>query len=505
MRYFFGALLLVIFFTFSAATSRAAAAAAAEPRKPNIVVILTDDLGYGDVGCYGATKIKTPNVDRIAREGCRFIDGHSSSSTCTPSRYAIMTGEYPWRHKGTHILPGDAALIIAPGRPTLPAILKSAGYTTAAVGKWHLGLGTVEKPADWNGEIKPGPLDVGFDHCFIMAATADRVPCVYINDRRVVGLDPNDPITVNYEHKIGTDPTGAEHPEMLKMKLSHGHADTSVNGISRIGWMSGGRSARWVDEDMADTFTREAVKFIEDSASQHKPFFLYFATHDPHVPHVPNKRFAGTSGCGVRGDAIQQMDWCVGQVLATLDKLKLTGDTLLIFTSVNGPVVDDGYADGSRQNLNGHKPAGIYRGGKYTPYEGGTRIPWIVRWPGKVKPGSTSDALICQTDLLRSLASLAGQAVPTDAGPDSQNVLPALLGESPDGRKELIEQGRRLAIRSGNWKLIEKAKPNGAGELYDLSTDPGEKKNLAAARPEIVKELETKLAAARNATARDRL
>jgi arylsulfatase A-like enzyme len=474
---------------------------AAATTKPNIVVILADDLGYGDVGCYGATKIKTPNVDRIATEGCRFTDGHASSATCTPSRYAIMTGQYPWRKKGTGILPGDAALIIEPGSPTLPAIMRQAGYTTAAVGKWHLGLGTEEKPADWNGDIKPSPLDVGFDHCFIMAATADRVPCVYINDRRVVGLDPKDPITVNYEHKIGTDPTGRENPELLKMKLSQGHDMTIVNGISRIGWMSGGKSARWVDEDMADTFTHQAVKFIEDSAAAKKPFFLYFATHDPHVPRVPNKRFVGTSGCGVRGDAIQQMDWCVGEVLATLDKLKLADDTLLIFTSDNGPVVDDGYADGAKENLNGHTPAGVLRGGKYTPYEGGTRVPWIVRWPGKVKPGTTSDALVCQIDLLRSLASLTGQAVPNGAGPDSENVMPALLGESPTARTELVEQGRRMSFRSGNWKLIDKAgaqpRFNGTVELYDLSKDPGEKNNLAATESAKEKELSAAFAKTR--------
>jgi arylsulfatase A-like enzyme len=219
------------------------------------------------------------------------------------------------------------------------------------------------------------------------------------------------------------------------------------------------------------------------------------------VPHVPHKRFVGTSGCGVRGDAIQQMDWSVGEVLATLDKLKLTDDTLLIFTSDNGPVIDDGYADGSKENLNGHTPAGILRGGKYTPYEGGTRVPWIVRWPGKVKPTTTSDALVCQIDLLRSLASLTGQPVPNGAGPDSENVMPALLGESPDGRKELVEQGRRMSFRSGNWKLIDKADAqprfNGDVELYDLSADPGEKKNLAASRADVAEQLSTRLTAIR--------
>lgn len=458
--------------------------------RPNIVLILADDLGYGDVGCYGATRLKTPNVDRLAREGLRFTDGHSSSATCTPSRYALMTGQYPWRKKGTGILPGDAALIIEPGRPTLPSILKSAGYTTGAVGKWHLGLGTKDAPANWNGDIKPGPLDIGFDHCFIMAATADRVPCVFINDRRVVGLDPSDPIQVDYKKKVGNDPTGKENPELLKMKLTYGHDKTIVDGISRIGWMSGGKSARWIDEDLSDTFTKQAVKFIQDSKD--KPFFLYFATHEPHVPRVPHPRFVGTSGLGPRGDAIQQMDWAVGEILNTLDKLKLTDNTLVIFTSDNGPVLDDGYADDAVEKLGDHKPAGPLRGGKYLPYEGGTRVPLIFRYPGTVKPGTTSDALVCQIDFLRSLGKFVGAAVPQDAGPDSEDVLSALLGESATARKSLVEQGRRMAIREGNWKFIEPAKDDGTGELYDLASDQAESKNVLAEHPDIVKKLATR-------------
>jgi arylsulfatase A-like enzyme len=501
MRAFHRAVLVVSAILLLPALTRTAAAAA-EPRKPNIIVICADDLGWGDLGCYGATRLKTPNVDRIAREGLRFTDGHATSATCTPSRYALLTGQYPWRKKGTGILPGDAALIIDPGSPTLPAILKQAGYTTGVVGKWHLGLGSVESPADWNGDIKPSPLDVGFDRCFIMAATGDRVPTVYVENRRIVGLDPKDPIKVDYEKKVGTEPTGKDNPELLKMKLTQGHDKTIVNGISRIGWMTGGKSAWWVDEDMGDTFAKQAVRFIEETAgNKDKPFFLYFATHEPHVPRVPHPRFVGTSGMGPRGDAIHQMDWAVGEVLAALDRLKLADDTLVIFTSDNGPVLDDGYADEAVETLGDHKPAGPYRGGKYTPFEGGTRVPFVIRWPGKVKPGTKSDALVCQIDFLRSFASMTGQTVPAGAGPDSENVLPALLGESPDGRKELVEQGRRMSFRSGNWKLIDKAgaqaRFNGDVELYDLSADPGEQKNLAAERPEITKELEAKLANAR--------
>jgi len=329
--------------------------------KPNIVIIYADDLGYGDVGCYGATKVKTPNIDRLAAQGLRFTDAHSSASTCTPSRYSLLTGEYAWRRKDTHILPGDAALIIEPGCATLPAVLKQAGYTTGAIGKWHLGLGAGN--IDWNHDIKPGPLEIGFDYAFIMPATGDRVPCVFIENHRIVGLDPADPIRVNYQHKVGNDPTGREHPELLKQKVSKGkHDGTIVNGISRIGFMSGGKAARWKDETLADTRTAKAVGFIE--RSKDKPFFLYFAAHDIHVPRCPGDRFKGKTELGARGDVIEQLDFCAGEILAAIDRLHLTENTLVIFTSDKGPIVDEGYACGAVQNLDGHKPAGPFRGGK---------------------------------------------------------------------------------------------------------------------------------------------
>jgi len=464
----------------------ACAPADAKPR--NIVLIMTDDLGYGDVGCYGATMVKTPNVDRLAAAGLRFTDGHCTSATCTPSRYALLTGEYPWRKKGTGVLPGDAALIIEPGRPTLPSMLRRAGYTTGVVGKWHLGLGRGN--LDWNGPIKPGPLEVGFDYGFVIPATGDRVPCVFVEDHAVVGADPSDPVRVSYKQNVGDDPTGRDHPELLKMKLTEGHDGTIVHGISRIGFMAGGKAARWVDEDIADTLTRKAVSFIE--RSKDKPFFLYFATHDVHVPRAPHKRFVGTSGCGTRGDVIQQMDWSVGEVLDTLERLKLADDTLVIFTSDNGPVLDDGYADGAVEQLNGHAPAGPWRGGKYTPYEGGTRVPLVARWPGHVKPGTTSDALVCQVDFMHSLAKMCGQELTADAGPDSFDVSTALLGQAAEGREHLVEQGGPIALRQGKWKLVTRPgapRPAGRAELYDLDEDPGEKNNVAAKEPAKVKEL----------------
>jgi arylsulfatase A-like enzyme len=377
-------------------------------------------------------------------------------------------------------------LIIDTNRPTLPSVLRSAGYTTGAVGKWHLGLGPGPGKTDWNGLIKPGANDIGFVYSFIIPATGDRVPCVYVENGRVVGAGSSNPIEVSYGKRIGDEPTGAEHPEMLKMKLSRGHDNTIINGISRIGFMSGGAAARWKDEDIADTLTSRAVKFIEENRD--RPFFLYFATHDIHVPRVPHPRFVGKSECGVRGDAIQEFDWSVGEIVATLDRLKLADDTLLIVTSDNGPVVDDGYADGSVEKLNGHAPAGEYRGGKYTVYEGGTRVPFITRWPGRIKPGE-SDALVCQIDFFASLTTLAGAERPGGTGPDSQDVLPALLGETKAGRETLIEQGGGVvtAIRKKNWKYIPR--PRGLGELYDLGKDPGERVNVAEKNPEIVKEM----------------
>jgi len=482
-------------------------ARAGEKRTPNLVLIYADDLGYGDVSCYGATKVATPNIDRIAREGVRFVNAHSASATCTPSRYALMTGEYAWRRKGTGILPGDARLIIEPGRMTLPSLMQQAGYKTGAVGKWHLGLGSAE--LDWNGEIKPGPLDIGFDYCFLIPATGDRVPCVFVENRRVVGLDPGDPIRVSYEHLVGDDPTGKDHPELLRMHPSHGHDQTIVNGISRIGYMSGGKAARWVDEDIADTITGKAVAFLERHRAE--PFFLYFSTHDIHVPRVPHPRFAGKSGLGPRGDAILQLDWCVGEILRTLDRLKLTDDTMLIFTSDNGPVVDDGYKDQAVELLDGHKPSGPLRGGKYSAFDAATRVPFLVRWPGRVKPG-TSDALICQIDLLSSMAARTGQRLGPEAGPDSFDLSQALLAKTQTGRDHLVEHAGTLSLIRGDWKYIE---PNDGArmnantntelgndpqpQLYDLKNDLGEKQNVAAEHPETVKELAALLAKVRTA------
>ena len=474
----------------------AGAAAEAETR-PNVVLIYADDIGYGDLGCYGATAVKTPNLDQLARRGMKFTDAHSSSATCTPSRYSMLTGEYAWRKKGTGVLPGDARLILDPANLSWPGMMKRAGYRTGVVGKWHLGLGTGN--LDWNRDIRPGPLEVGFDAAFLMPATGDRVPCVYVKDRNVVGLDPKDPIRVDYTKPIGDEPTGKKNPELLKMQPSHGHDMAIVNGVSRIGYMTGGKSALWTDEDMAQRFVDEAGKFIEESRKG--PFFLYFATHDIHVPRVPNRRFAGKTTMGPRGDAIAELDWTVGEVMNQLKGRGLVNNTIVMFSSDNGPVVDDGYKDDAVAKLGSHRPAGKLRGGKYSNFEGGTRVPLIVNWPAGIKPG-VSDALVGQPDFFRSFASFAGQKLLPNEAPDSVDVMPALLGKSRTGRDWIVEHARALSIRKGDFKLIESnrgvrvnANTNtevGSGEkpqLYRVSEDIGETKDLSGSMPDKVAEL----------------
>ena len=475
-----------------------------DPQRPNVIYIMADDLGYGDLSCYGATKIHTPNLDKLAASGIRFTNGHCTSATCTPSRYALMTGKYPWRKKGTGILPGDAALIIPSDKTTLPNIFKKAGYTTGIVGKWHLGLGNaVEK--DWNGEVKPGPNDVGLDSSFIFPATADRVPTVFLENHKVVALEANDSIAVSYTHKIGNDPTGKEHPELLKLKSSpgQGHDGTIVNGIGRIGFMSGGKMARWVDEEVSSTFLAKAEGFIEEN--RHKPFFLYFAMTEPHVPRMPATRFKGKSGLGLRGDVILQLDWTVGEIMKQLKYLNLDKNTIVIFSSDNGPVLDDGYQDEAVAKLNGHAPAGPMRGGKYSALEGGTRVPFIISWPGKIG-SKVSGALVSQMDLLASFAAFLKQTVPVGDATDSENLIGAFLGRSNKGRSVYVEQGGTLAVIKDGWKFIPPN--NGAAydklvaietgnsaepQLYNLNEDIGEKHNLAAQYPKKIKELESLL------------
>ena len=472
-----------------------------QANRPNVVFIYADDIGYGDLSCNGAKTIHTPNVERLAKMGVRFTNAHSAAATSTPSRYAMLTGEYAWRKEGTGIADGDAASIIRPERYTMADMFKEAGYSTGVVGKWHLGLGDKGGEQDWNKPLKPGTNDIGFDYSFIMAATGDRVPCVFVENDRVINLDPNDPIQVSYKKNFPGEPTGKDNPELLKMHPSHGHNQSIVNGISRIGYMKGGKSALWQDDKIAETLTGKAISFIE--GHKDAPFFLYFATQDAHVPRVPSPQFVGKSGMGPRGDCLLEFDWSVGQVLDALERLGLDKNTLVVLSSDNGPVVDDGYKDQAIELLGDHKPGGVYRGGKYSAYEAGTRIPFIIRWPAKIQP-SKQQALFSQIDTYASLASLLNQPLRKGAAPDSQEHLDVLLGKNNTGREYVVQQNlnNTLAIVKGQWKYIEPSDGpaiefwtkmelgnDKQPQLYDLSSDPSEKTNVAKSHPEIVKEL----------------
>ncbi|MDD2798066.1 MAG: arylsulfatase [Bacteroidales bacterium] len=475
-------------------------------KQPNVIIILADDIGYGDLGWLGAKTIATPNVNRLANEGIRFTNCHATSATSTPSRYGLLTGLYPWRRDDTGIAPGDAAMIIKPEQYTIADMFKNSGYATGAVGKWHLGLGDLAGTQDWNGLVSPGLKDIGFDYSFIMAATGDRVPCVFIENGRTVKLDKQDPIKVSYSTPFPNEPTGKNNPELLRIHPSDGHDMAIVDGIPRIGYMRGGKSALWHDEDIADRITDKALDFIQQN--QAKPFFLYFGTNDIHVPRVPNERFVGKSGMGPRGDAILSFDYCVGRVMHALDSLGIADNTLIILSSDNGPVLDDGYKDQAVELLGTHKPGGAYRGGKYSIFEAGTRVPCIVWWKKEIKKPSVSNALVSQIDYFASLSALIKSNIPVNAATDSKNELNALLGKSQDARDYLIEQNinNTLSVVSGNWKYIEPSNGpkinvstntelgnNTLPQLYNLKTDNGETKNIAKKFPQKVEHLKALL------------
>lgn len=466
-------------------------------KKPNILIIYLDDLGYGDVSAYRSGSLKTPNMDRLANEGLRFTNGYASSATCTPSRYALLTGTYPWRNQNAKILPGTAPLIIDTAQMTLPKMFKNQGYETAVIGKWHLGLGSGE--VDWNHEISPGPNQVGFDHAYILAATQDRVPTVYIENGKVVNLDPNDPILVDYDKNFEGEPTGLTHPELTTMKWHHGHNNSIVNGIPRIGFMKGGQSAKWSDVDMADHFLEKGKDYFKEKAKLDKSFFLFFSMQQPHVPRTPHPRFEGKSGMGPRGDAILEADWVIGELIKTLEETEILENTLIIFSSDNGPVLNDGYYDDAVGKLGDHTPAGPLRGGKYSLFEAGTKVPFVTYWKGEIQAG-VSDALVTQIDLLNSLAALVGSS---ETGPDSENLLGAFLGKSKKGREAVIlEASTKTALRAGDWAMIPPypgpAVQNQVNielgnsseyQLYNLKEDPGQQNNLAASNPEKLEEM----------------
>lgn len=495
------------------ALATAATTLSAASQKPNVIIIMADDLGYGDLECYGDTHVATPAVNRLASEGQRFTQAYAPAATSTPSRYGLLTGEYAWRRPGTGVANGDAAMIITPDRHTMADMMASAGYRTAAIGKWHLGLGDKSGAQNWNEPLTCGPADIGFDYSYIMAATADRVPCVFIENGAVANYDPSAPITVDYRNPIPGEPTGRTHPEMLRYMYNHGHDQAIVNGISRIGHMKGGGRALWKDENIADSITDNAVRFIEQHASE--PFFMYFCTNDVHVPRWPHDRFRGKNDMGLRGDAIAQFDWSVGRVLSALDSLGIADNTLVILTSDNGPIVDDGYDDGAVEALGDHRPAGHLSGSKYSILEGGSRVPLIVRWPTAVRAGEDNTTIVSQIDLFASLASLVGADIPDGAAPDSHDQLAQWLGHDHTHRPWVVQQAHdnSLALRTPDLKYVEPTSTDPViawnptvttgyspePKLFDMNEDPAETTNLATERPADTARLASLLSSIRTA------
>ncbi len=444
---------------------------------PNVIIILTDDIGYGDIGCYGAELVKTPNIDRLAAEGIRFTNAYAPASTCTPTRYSLLTGKYAWR-TSLGVMNGDAPMSIKPGALTMPALFKQAGYKTGCVGKWHLGLG--EGRTNYNRLIEPGLKGVGFEYSFIIPATNDRVPCVFLENDMVVGLDPNDPIELCYEKKVGNRPTGQDNPELLKLAYLNGHDHTIINGISRIGYMSGGTDALWVDETISDTLTAKAVEFIRKNAQD--PFFLYFTPVNIHEPRTPGSRFVGSSSAGVYGDFIQELDWSVGELLKVLEETGLNNNTWIIFTSDNGPEVAEGYRDGALENLNGHDPKAGLRGGKYTLFEAGTKMPFISWWPQEIKPG-VSNAPFGFIDLFASFSNFLKNDLKYSGTYDSRDALEVLQGKkNQTAHNEVLIQDNagNIAIRLGKWKYIPAVSNFGQDQdyLFNLKKDVYETENL---------------------------
>lgn len=467
------------------------------PKRPNIVLIFADDLGYGDVGCYGATQIRTPNIDRLAREGRRLTDAHAASAVCTPSRYCLLVGEYAWRVNSWHPHAVKGGLIINPAKMTLARLLKNHGYATACIGKWHLGFGATTP--DWNGDLKPGPLELGFDYYYGIPQVSSGPPFVYVENHRVVGLDPADPLV------YGGDSPTQHYPE----KNARG--------------MSGAKAAHalYKDEELGSTLTAKAVDWLR--ARREEPFFLYFATPLIHHPFTPNPRFRGTSPCGPYGDFVQELDWMVGEVLKTLDELKLVDNTLVIFTSDNGGMLNGG---GKTAWQAGHRLNGDLLGFKFGAWEGGHRVPFIARWPGHIEPGTRSDQLLAAIDMLATAAAVVGYPLKAGEGPDSFNVLAALAG-NPDRplRDHLVmapNMPDHLAIRKGRWVYIGAQGSGGFGnglaelafagetnsdvtpegrlkkdappdQLYDLEADPAQATNVVRRHPDVAQELQSLL------------
>lgn len=454
--------------TFFTALGAAGMARAATSARPNIVYMLADDLGWGDLGCYNRrSAVPTPNMDRLAGQGVRFTDMHSPSAVCTPTRYGILTGRYCWRtslKKG--VLWGYSPNLIERGRMTVPGMLKRAGYATAGVGKWHLGLGEAEK-TDYARALRPGPVDHGFDWYYGIPASLDMDPYLYFeNDRAVGQLTASTP---------------------------------GVNAPRGVFWRGGAMAEGFKHDEVHETLTRKAVEYIRGRGEKPgDPFFLYVPLASPHTPWLPTGGFKGRSRAGDYGDFVTQVDDTVGRVMGALEERGLADNTLLVVTSDNG--ADWKLEDEARY---AHRANAEWRGEKADAWEGGHRVPFLARWPGRIAAGGVSGQLGCLTDLMATCAAITGQALPRDAGEDSYNLLPALTGRAKAPIRDAIVHHSVegvFAIRQGTWKLIlglgsggfsppktvEVARGGPAGQLYDLAEDPGEKHNLYQARPEVV-------------------
>jgi len=453
--------------------------ASAEAAKPNIVIVLVDDMGYGDPSCYNPqSKIATPNIDRLAREGLRFTDAHAPGPLCHPSRYGLMTGRYPFR---TDITRWPKQPLIEKGQMTIASLLQTQGYRTAMVGKWHLGF----REAGYDQPLPGGPVDCGFDTFFGIRASTDISPYFYIRGDRAV-IPPTNHIAA--QHSAGWESNQGEF------------------------WREGGIAPDLELKDVLPRFTEEACAVINAHANQkparHQPLLLYLAYPAPHTPWLPAAEFVGKSGAGMYGDFVMMVDAQIGRVLTALEKANLMQDTLLIFASDNGPVWNP--ADVTRFH---HDAAGGLRGMKADAWEAGHRMPFIVRWPGRVKPSTVTDQTICFTDLLATFADICGAKLPADAGPDSFSFLPVLQGTHPANqpiRGPIVMRAGSspaMMIRSGDWKLITQLGSGGfsnpktiqpglgdpAGQLYNLRADLAETNNLYLKHPEIVARLEAEM------------
>ncbi len=464
--------------------------------KPNVVIILADDLGYGDLSCQGATKVHTPNIDRLAAEGRRFTDAHSPASVCTPTRYNLLTGRYAWRTwNSSGTVWANDPMLIDPDRFTLADLMKRQGYRTACLGKWHLGFGSPDMPGwddvlgpDYNAPLRPGPLDVGFDY-FWGFPHVGQLPHVIIENDRVLGLEPDDPIRMLPDKRPGFERNYLERPRL---------------GLAAALGVSGGKAARYEHQQLAVMLTQRAVRWIREQSS-HQPFFLYFAHRNIHGPLRPNARFRGKSEIGVYGDFLLELDWSVGEVLGALDEQGLADNTLVLFTSDNGAIQTYREIVDSAE-VQGHRINGPLRGQKTDAYEGGCRVPLLARWPGKISPGTESEALVALTDLLATFADYFDVTLSENAGEDSFSFLGAMLGHKPRQvvREALVTDSYRavMAIRRGDWKLILAQHGGGvatedlpvdpeipAGQLYHLGRDIGESTNLYERHPNRVREL----------------